>query len=527
MWIVRLALDRPYTFIVLAVLILLLGVFSIQTTPTDIFPKIDIPVVSIIWTYTGLPTKEMEGRGTTFSEFVLATVNDIRSIESQTLNGVATIKVSFHPQVRIDAAMAQINSAVNGIRFRMPPGINPPWLLRFGADTVPIIQLALSSDTLSESQLYDYGIFRVRQQLSTVAGTLLPAPYGGVSRQIMVDLDQQALQANRLSPIDISNTINAQNVTLPSGTLKVGSRDYTVSTNSRPLAFNVLNDVPLKGVNGAEIFMRDVAHVRDGYAVQQNMVRADGKPSVLLTIMKTGSVSTLDIVDEIKNKILPLSRAAAPPGMQIKELFDQSVFVRASINGVLREAVVAACLTGLMILLFLGSWRSTLIIAVSIPLSILSSLATLSAIGHTLNVMTLGGLALAIGILVDDATVTIENIHRHMGRKPLREAVLDGAAQIAVPTFVATLTICIVFVSVVFLTGPAKYLFTPMALAVVFAMIASYVLSRTLVPVMAAFLLRGEVEHQASGGNLLDRVYKAFNGGFVQMQNRYTRLLAA
>src|SRR5437773_1099760 len=446
MWIVRLALDRPYTFVVLAVLILLLGVFAIQTTPTDIFPKIDIPVVSIIWTYTGLPTPEMEKRVTTFSEFVLATVNDIRSIESQTLTGVATIKVYFHPQVRIDAAMAQINSAVNGIRFRMPPGINPPWIVRFGADTVPVIQLALSSKTLSEAQLYDYGIFRVRQQLSTVAGTLLPTPYGGKSRQIMVDLDPDALIGKGLSPIDISNAINAQNVTLPSGSLKVGDRDYTVSTNASPSDVPALNDLPVKVVNGAMVYIRDIGQVRDGSVVQQNAVRADSQPSVLLTIMKTGSVSTLEIVDEIKQRILPVTRAAAPPGMQIRELFDQSVFVRASINGVLREAVIAAALTGLMILLFLGSWRSTVIIAISIPLSILSSLAMLSFIGHTMNVMTLGGLALAIGILVDDATVTIENIHRHMGRKPLREAVLDGAAQIATPTFVATLTICIVFV---------------------------------------------------------------------------------
>lgn len=535
MWIVRLALDRPYTFIVLAVLILLAGGYSVKTTPTDIFPKIDIPVVSIIWTYSGLPTKEMETRVTTFSEFVLATVNDIKSIESQTLNGVGTIKVYFHPQVRIDAAMAQINSAVNGIRFRMPPGINPPWILRFGADTVPIIQLALSSDTLSESQLYDYGIFRVRQQLSTVAGTLLPAPYGGQSRQIMVDLDNDALISKRMSPIDVSNAINTQNVTLPSGTLKVGARDYTVSTNSSPLDFHAMNDVPLKVVNGATIFMRDVATVRDGYAVQQNVVRADGKPSVLLTIMKTGSVSTLDIVDEIKNHILPLSRAAAPAGMKIKELFDQSIFVRASINGVLREAVIAACLTGLMILLFLGSWRSTIIIAISIPLSILSSLATLGALGHTMNVMTLGGLALAIGILVDDATVTIENIHRHMGRKSLRDAVLDGAAEIAVPTFVATLTICIVFVSVVFLTGPAKYLFTPMALAVVFAMIASYILSRTLVPVLAAYLLRAEhhefdpetgAEHVEATGNWFSRFNAKFNDGYLYVQKRYSNWLS-
>ena len=539
MWIVRLALDRPYTFVVLAVLILLLGVSAVLTTPTDIFPKIDIPVVSIIWTYTGLPTTEMEKRVTTFSEFVLATVNDIRSIESQTLNGVATIKVYFHPQVRIDAAMAQINSAVNGIRFRMPPGINPPWILRFGADTVPIIQLALSSDSLTESQLYDYGIFRVRQQLSTVAGTLLPAPYGGVSRQIMVDLDQNALVANGLSPIDISNTINAQNVTLPSGTVKVGDREYTVSTNGSPPDFSTLSMAPVKFVNGATVYIRDVANVRDGYAVQQNVVRSDGKPSVLLTIMKTGSVSTLNIVDEIKNHILPASRAAAPPGMQIKELFDQSVFVRASINGVLREAVIAACLTGLMILLFLGSWRSTVIIAISIPLSILSSLCVLSALGHTMNVMTLGGLALAIGILVDDATVTIENIHRHRGRKPLREAVLEGASQIAAPTLVSTLTICIVFVSVVFLTGPAKYLFTPMALAVVFAMLASYLLSRTLVPVLAAYLLRSEQhevnpetgvsEDQPEGGkkSWFGRLNERFNDGYIRVRTRYTGLLTS
>jgi multidrug efflux pump subunit AcrB len=537
MWIVKLALDRPYTFVVLAVLILLLGGFAIATTPTDIFPKIDIPVVSIIWTYTGLPTSEMEKRVTTFSEFVLATVNDIRSIESQTLNGVATIKVYFHPEVRIDAATAQINSAVNGIRFRMPPGINPPWILRFGADTVPIIQLALSSNTLSEADLYDYGIFRVRQQLSTVPGTLLPAPYGGKARQIMVDLDPEALQAKGLSPIDVTNSINAQNVTLPSGTIKIGSTDYTVSTNSSPAVALDLNNAPIRVVNGAMVFIRDVANVRDGASVQQNITRADGQPSVLLTIMKTGAVSTLEIVDQIKNQILPITRAAAPPGMQIKELFDQSVFVRGAVEGVVREAVIAAVLTGMMILLFLGSWRSTVIIAVSIPLSILSSLVVLSFMGHTLNTMTLGGLALAIGILVDDATVTIENIHRHMGRKPLREAVLDGAAQIATPTFVATLTICIVFVSVVFLTGPAKYLFTPMALAVVFAMIASYLLSRTLVPVMAAFLLRGEqhevseetgvAEHAqtAHKGNWFTRVHDAFNRGYVNLRNRYTALL--
>src|SRR5579863_49849 len=535
MWIVRLALDRPYTFVVLAVLILLLGTAAAVTTPIDIFPKIDIPVISIIWTYAGLATPEMEKRVTTFSEFVLATVNDIRSIESQTLNGVSTIKVYFQPQVRIDAATAQINSAVSGIRFRMPPGINPPWIFRFGADTVPVIQLALSSDSMTEAALYDYGLFRVRQQLSTVAGTLLPAPYGGKQRQIMVDLDQDALNADGLSPIDISNAINAQNVTLPSGTVKIGAREYTVSTNSSPADFASLNDAPIKFVNGATVFMRDVAHVRDGYSVQQSVVRADGKPSVLLTIMKTGSVSTLSIVNEIKNRILPSARASAPKGMKIEELFDQSVFVRGAISGVLREAVIAACLTGLMLLLFLGSWRSTLIIAVSIPLSILSSLCMLSALGHTMNVMTLGGLALAIGILVDDATVTIENIHRHMGRKPLREAVLEGAAEIAAPTLVSTLTICIVFVSVVFLTGPAKYLFTPMALAVVFAMLASYLLSRTLVPVMSAFLLRGE-QHEVNPAtgistaasqstNWFYRANERFNDGYLRVRTVYTELL--
>jgi CzcA family heavy metal efflux pump len=531
MWIVKLALDRPYTFAVVAVLILLLGVFSVLNTPTDIFPVIDIPVVSIIWTYSGLPTSEMEKRVTTFSEFVLATVNDIKSIESQTLNGVATIKVYFHPQVRIDAATAQINSAVNGIRFRMPPGINPPWILRFGADTVPIIQLALSSNTLPESALYDYGIFRVRQQLSTVPGTLLPAPYGGKSRQIMIDIDPVALQAKGLSPIDVSNAINAQNLTLPSGTVKIGQRDYTVSTNSSPLEVSALNDVPVKVVNGTTIYIRDVAQVRDGAAVQVNTVRQDGKPSVLLTIMKTGAVSTLDIVDQIKKNILPTTRAAAPEGMEIRELFDQSVFVRGAVNSVVHEAIIAATLTGLMILLFLGSWRSTVIIAVSIPLSILSSLTILSFMGHTLNTMTLGGLALSIGILVDDATVTIENIHRHisgeLGRKSLRQAVLDGAAEIATPTFVATLTICIVFVSVIFLTGPAKYLFTPMALAVVFAMAASYFLSRTLAPVMAAYLLRNESHDDGGHSNWFFRVHQRFNAGYERFRERYTGLLQA
>ena len=534
MWIVRLALNKPYTFIVASILILVLGFTSIATTPTDIFPNIDIPVVTVIWSYSGLSAKEMEQRVTTFSEFVMAVVNDVKAIDSQTVNGASVIKISFQPQVRIDAAMSQIGAAVNSIRFRMPPGVNPPWILRFSASTVPIIQLSLSSDTLSESELYDYGLFRVRQQLSTVPGTLLPAPYGGVARQIMVDMDQNALLAKGITPTDVTAAINAQNLTLPSGTAKIGAREYTVSTNSSPVDALSLNDVPVKTVNGSLVYMRDIAHVRDGWAVQQNASRADGKPNVLLSVMKTGSVSTLEIVNQIKNDVLPTSRAAAPKGMKIKELFDQSLFVRASIEGVLREGIIAACLTALMILLFLGSWRSTLIIAISIPLSILSSIIVLSAMGETMNTMTLGGLALAIGILVDDATVTIENIHRHIGSQPLKEAVLIGASEIATPTLVSTLTICIVFVSVVFLTGPAKYLFTPMALAVVFAMLASYVLSRTLVPVLVNYLLGAEhpVERysdfetdEPAKRSLFGRINDRFNEGFSGLQERYTNAL--
>lgn len=534
MWIVRLALDRPYTFIVASILILIFGATSIATTPTDIFPNIDIPQVTVIWSYSGLPAKEMEQRVTTFSEFVMAVVNDVKSIDSQTTNGAAVIKISFQPQVRIDAAMSQVGAAVNSIRFRMPPGVNPPWILRFSASTVPIIQLSLSSDTLSESEIYDYGLFRVRQQLTKVPGTLLPTPYGGVARQIMVDLDQNALTAKGLTPIDITNAINAQNVTLPSGTAKVDNTEYTVSTNSSPVDAMTLNDVPVKEVNGSMVYMRDVAHVRDGWSVQQNVARANGKPAALLTIMKTGSVSTLDIVKQIKDDVLPASRAAAPKGLKITELFDQSLFVKAAIVGVLREGLIAASLTALMILLFLGSWRSTLIIAVSIPLSILSSIIVLSALGETMNTMTLGGLALAIGILVDDATVTIENIHRHMHGQSLREAVLVGASEIATPTLVSTLTICIVFVSVVFLTGPAKFLFTPMALAVVFAMLASYVLSRTLVPVLVNALLgaehsfEGESVHNgtdAQGPSIFRGINQRFNQGYAWLQNRYTQAL--
>jgi CzcA family heavy metal efflux pump len=534
MWIVRLALNRPYTFIVAAILIVVLGFSSIATTPTDIFPNIDIPQITVIWSYSGLPAKEMEQRVTTFSEFVMAVVNDVKSIDSQTTSGASVIKISFQPQVRIDAAMSQVGAAVNSIRFRMPPGVNPPWILRFSASTVPIIQLSLSSDMLSESEIYDYGLFRVRQQLTKVPGTLLPTPYGGVARQIMVDLDQNALLSKGLTPIDVTAAINAQNVTLPSGTAKVDDTEYTVSTNSSPIDALALNNVPIKTVDGSLVYMRDVAHVRDGWSVQQNVARANGKPAALLAIMKTGSVSTLDIVNQVKEDVLPASRAAAPKGLKITELFDQSIFVKASIVGVLREGLIAASLTALMILLFLGSWRSTLIIAISIPLSILSSIIVLSAMGETMNTMTLGGLALAIGILVDDATVTIENIHRHMDGQPLREAVLIGASEIATPTLVSTLTICIVFVSVVFLTGPAKFLFTPMALAVVFAMLASYVLSRTLVPVLVAFLLKAEHNFEGHSAaqvvqvgwrSIFGRINERFNRGYTSFQARYTATL--
>src|SRR5712692_3707541 len=526
MWIVRLALNRPYTFIVASILILVLGFSSIATTPTDIFPNIDIPVVTVIWSYSGLPAKEMEQRVTTFSEFVMAVVNDVKSIDSQTVSGASVIKISFQPQVHIDAAMSQVGAAVNSIRFRMPPGVNPPWILRFSASTVPVIQLSLSSDTLSESEIYDYGLFRVRQQLTTVPGTLLPTPYGGVARQIMVDLDQNALLAKGLTPIDVTAAINAQNVTLPSGTAKVDSREYTVSTNSSPIDALTLNDVPIKTVNGSLVYMRDVAHVRDGWSVQQNVARSNGKPAALLTIMKTGSVSTLDIVNQIKNDVLPASRAAAPKGLKITELFDQSIFVKASIVGVLREGVIAASLTALMILLFLGSWRSTVIIAVSIPLSILSSIIVLSLLGETINIMTLGGLALAVGILVDDATVTIENIERYREEgHGEREAILDGAAQIAVPALVSTLCICIVFLPMFLLGGVARYLFVPLAEAVIFAMVASYLLSRTLVPTMARYLLAAPVEGAAPSRNLLARGQQAFERGFERVRLAYRGLL--
>ena len=528
MWIVKLALRRPYTFVVMALLILLLGVVSIKTTPTDIFPEIDIPVVTVVWQYTGLSPDQMAKQITTFSEYTISSaVDNVKNIESQTLAGVASIRIFFQPNVRIDAAIAQVTAVSQTILRRMPPGTQPPFIIRYNASSVPILQLALGSKNLTEAQLYDYGLYRIRQQIAPVRGATLPLPYGGKPRQIMVDLDPQALQAKGLSPLDVSNAINAQNLTLPTGTSKIGTHEFIVGLNASPDTVAEINDVPIRQVNGAMVYMRDVAHVRDGFAVQTNVVRKDGQRSALLTILKNGGASTLDIVNQIK-ALLPDMRASAPPGMEITELFDQSIFVRAAISGVVKEGIIAACLTATMILLFLGSWRSTFIVMVSIPLSILASLSLLSLLGATLNVMTLGGLALAVGILVDDATVEIENIHRNLAMgKPIQRAILDGAQQIAVPAFVSTLAICIVFVAVVFLNGPAKYLFTPLALAVVFAMLASYLLSRTLIPVMVKYIVGGEEHDDGSAPrNFFGRIHDGFNRGFEALRQRYVNALA-
>ncbi|MEW6438568.1 MAG: efflux RND transporter permease subunit [Pseudomonadota bacterium] len=527
--IVRLALHRPYTFLVLGITILLLGVSAILRTPTDIFPNVNIPVVTVVWYYDGLNNNETEKRITTYSEFSISFfVNDIRTIESQTIPGLVVEKIYFQPDVNVDLAMSQVVSATNSIRAFLPPGAQPPIIMQYSASTVPVLQLALSSDRLSESELYDYGVYRIRQQLAPIPGTMLPPPYGGRIRQVMVDIDPAALAAKGITPLDVSNAINAQNLSLPMGDVKFGDKDYDVRINSLADAVSILDDVPIKKVNGALIRIKDVAQVRDGYAIQQNIVRSEGRRSVLLSILKSGNASTLDVVDRVKNDVLPVSRAAAPPGMKIEELFDQSVFVRSAISGVAVEATIAALLTSAMILLFLSSWRSTLIVAVSIPLSILSSIAILSAIGETLNIMTLGGLALAVGILVDDATVTIENIHRlrQLGEK-LPEATLHGAAGIALPTLVSTLAISAVFVSVEFLVGPSKFLFTPMALAVVFAMLASYVLSRTLVPILAGLLLSGEHHGETDANDarrpsIFARFSRGFEAGFERLRDGYS-----
>jgi len=520
---VKLALRRPYTFVVMSLLVLILGGITIRETPKDIFPNIDIPVVSVVWTYSGLSTQDMEKQITTFSEFSTSfAVNNIKNIESQTLNGVAVVKVYFHPGVDVASAVAQVTAVSQTILRRMPPGTTPPSVIRYSASSVPILQLSLSSSTMSESQLYDYGLYRVRQQLAVVQGTTLPLPYGGAPRQIMVDLDPQALLAKGLSAQDVNSAINAQNLTLPTGTAKISEHEYTVSLNSSPDAVEALNNLPIRRVGESMVFVRDVAHVHDGFAVQTNVVRRDGRRSVLLTILKNGDASTLDVANRVK-ALLPMLRASAPPGLEIELLTDQSTFVSRAVSGVVVEGIIAAALTALMILLFLGSWRSTLIVTVSIPLSILIALLALRALGHTLNIMTLGGFALAVGILVDDATVEIENIHRNLAMgKRLRQAILDGAQQIAVPAFVATLSISIVFVSVLFLDGAPKYLFTPMALAVGFSVMASYFLSRTVVPTMVQYLLPSELdEGHGPATSALARFHQAFNRGFERFREGY------
>ncbi|MBS1790090.1 MAG: efflux RND transporter permease subunit [Acidobacteria bacterium] len=533
MWIVRLALRRPYTFVVAALLIAILGGVTIYRMSTDIFPEIDIPVVSVIWMYNGMSAEEMEKRIITPSERGLTTtVNDIEHIESQSLNGISVIKVFFHPGAKIEAAVAQITAMSQSILRIMPPGITAPFIVRYNVSNVPILQASITSDSLNEQQLYDYSQNFIRTQLATVQGASIPLPYGGKPRQIMVDIDPQALYANNLSATDIASAINAQNLILPAGFAKIGDREYNVRLNSSPDTVAALNDLPIKQVGGATIYLRDVAQVRDGSQVQTNIVRQDGRRSALLTILKGGGASTLDIVSRVKER-LPKILTTLPKELNVNLLFDQSLFVRAAINGVLFEAIIAACLTAAMILLFLGSWRSTLIVTVSIPLSILCSLILLSLLGQTLNVMTLGGLALAVGILVDDATVEIENIHRNLGQgKPLRQAILDGAQQIATPAFVSTLAICIVFVPVVFLIGAAKSMFTPLAMAVVFAMMASYLLSRTLIPTMVLYLLRDEAKlyqaegEHASGKSWIWHIHDRFETVFERWRDRYCEWLS-
>ena len=542
MWIVRLALRRPYTFVVMSLMIALLGGLAFISMPTDIFPEISIPIVDVIWSYNGISAEEMARRiGTVTERMLTTTVNDIEHMESQSLNGVSILKVFFHPDARIEAAIAQIGTSTQSVMRILPPGTTPPFILRYDASSVPILQMAISSPTMTEQEIFDYGLNFIRTQMATVQGASVPTPFGGRFRQIMVDLDPKALYANNLSATDVSNAINAQNLILPAGMARFGRREYNVRLNSSPEVLDALNDLPIKQVNGATIYVRDVAQVRDGASVQQNVVRKDGRRSVLMSILKSGGASTLDIVDKSKKR-LPRILSTLPSSLHAEFLFDQSLFVRAAINSVVREGIVAAVLTGLMILLFLGSWRSTLIVCISIPLSILTAVIVLYLCNQTINVMTLGGMALAVGILVDDATVAIENIHRNLAQgKAIVHAILDGAQEIAVPAFVSTLCICIVFGPVIFLQGAAKYLFMPLAAAVVIAMMASYLLSRTLVPTMVHFLLAGEAQRykaeadeeagleaeSRAGKDIFWRIHDAFNHQFQRFRQAYRRALEA
>ncbi|WP_438008971.1 efflux RND transporter permease subunit [Sorangium sp. So ce321] len=532
MWLVRIALQRTYTFIVMSMLIVILGVFTITRMPTDIFPDIDIPVLSVIFNYGGLPPEEMEKRiVNNYERFLTTTVNDIDHIESQSLTGISIIKIFLQPGASVEAATAQVTAISQTAIRQMPPGISPPLIIRYSASSVPILQAALESESLSEQQLFDYAVNFIRADIATIRGTQIPYPYGGKQRQIMVDIDPQRLFAWGLSPRDVNAALGLQNVILPSGTAKMGENEYPVIMNSSPAAFEDLGKLPLKTVNGTTVYLRDVASVRDGSAPQTNMVHVEGKRSVLLSVLKNGNASTLDVTSRI-HAMLPATLEKLPKELKVSLLFDQSIFVRAAVDGVVHEALIAAGLTALMILLFLGSWRSTLIVVISIPLSILVSIIALNALGYTLNVMTLGGMALAVGILVDDATVAIENIHRNLGqRKPFIRAIVDGAQEIAVPALVATLCICIVFVPVAFITGAAKSLFVPMALAVVFAMLMSYFLSRTLVPTLVRLLLEREAAEHAHGHgehpkSLFGRVFAAFNRAFDRLRAAYGGWLA-
>src|SRR5437763_6974026 len=531
MWIVRLALRRPYTFVVMALAIILLTPVVLLRTPVDIFPDINIPVISLVWTYSGLEPQEMEQRITSNVERGVTTlVSDVEHIESQSLNGIAVIKVYFQPGANIQTALAQTAAISQTFLRFLPPGTTPPLVIIYSASTVPVIQIGLTSNTMSEQQLFDFGNYFIRTQLATVPGAATPFPYGGKQRVISVDINPTSLQAKGLSAVDIVNAVSAQNLILPTGTAKLGTLEYNVEMNGSPQTVQELNDLPVKTVNGATIYMRDVAHVRDGFSPQTNIVRANGQRGVLMAVYKTGGASTLDIVARVKQTIQNYM-GSLPESLHVNLLFDQSLFVRASISGVLREALIAACLTAIMILLFLGNWKSTLIIAVSIPLSILVSVLCLSALGETINIMTLGGLALAVGILVDDATVEIENINRNlaMGKETV-QAILDGAQQIAVPALVSTLCICIVFIPMFFLSGVAKYLFIPLAEAVSFAMLASYMWSRTIVPTLAMYLLSSEDEYHAEDHvgekqGILRRLQQGFERAFEKFREGYRRAL--
>ncbi|SAL22649.1 acriflavin resistance protein [Caballeronia peredens] len=528
MWIVNVALKRPYTFIVMAIMILLATPFVLLTTPVDVLPEIDIPVVSIIWNYTGLSAQDMANRITSVNERSLTTtVNNIEHIESQSLQGIAIIKLFLQPTANIQTAIAQTVAVEQAQLKQMPPGATPPLVISYSASSIPVIQLGLSSPKQSEQDLNDTALNFLRPQLVTIPGAAVPYPYGGKTRLVSVDLDTRALLAKGLTPTDVVQAVNAQNLILPTGTAKIGPKEYTINMNGSPTTVAGLNDIPVRTINGATTYLREVAHVRDGFSPQTNIVRQDGRRGVLISVLKNGNSSTLSIVNTLKD-LLPQARASLPPDLNISALFDQSVFVKAAVQGVVREALIAAVLTAAMILLFLGNWRSTCIIAISIPLSILSSLIVLHALGQTINIMTLGGLALAVGILVDDATVTIENIerHLHMGTN-LHDAILEGAGEIAVPALVSTLCICIVFVPMFFLTGVARFLFVPLAEAVVFAMIASYILSRTLVPTLAMLLMgHAHAPDAKAKANLFVRMHRRFDRGFERMRGAYIVILS-